>query len=198
MFYTELSNRLGIPTINWDTSDLDGSGIPDSWEVALLKKVLCQSVVYWRLDATCVYLENLSKIRTEPQYELWLQPYEHVIAGLLSISSEFQSAFSVLNLVNEYQTIKNNEKTVDETLSGRGDADRDGYSNRTEYNNCINFGLGQNDFLIVVLHPDLDGTEAPQDALTISQGMQILFYSLLIMILGLVLLLSPRLSLHRK
>ena len=198
LFYAELSNRLGNPTLNWNTSDLDGSGIPDSWEIALLKKVLCQPVVYWRLDATCVYLENLTKIRTEPQYELWLQPYEHVIAGLLSISSEFQSVFSVLNLVNEYQTIKSTEKTVDEILSGIGDADRDNYSNRTEYNNCINFGLGLNDYLIVVLHPDLDGTEAPQDALSVSQGIQIFLYFLSILILGFVLLFSPRLSLHRK
>ncbi|MGC8739576.1 MAG: hypothetical protein ACP5UA_13165 [Candidatus Hydrogenedens sp.] len=198
LFYTELSNRLGNPTINWNISDLDGSGIPDSWEVALLKKILCQPAVYWRLNATCVYLENLSKIRTEPQYELWLHPYEHILAGLLSISSEFQSVFSILNLVNEYQTIKNAEKTVNEILSGWGDADRDGYSNRTEYNNCIIFGLGLNDYLIVALHPDLDGTEAPQDALSVGQGMNIVLYSLPILILGFILLLSHQLSLYRK
>ncbi|HOQ31406.1 MAG TPA: hypothetical protein PLA12_02730 [Candidatus Hydrogenedens sp.] len=83
-------------------------------------------------------------------------------------------------------------------MSGIGDADRDNYSNRTEYNNCINFGLGLNDYLIVVLHPDLDGTEAPQDALSVSQGIQIFLYFLSILILGFVLLFSPRLSLHRK
>ncbi len=192
LFYIQLSDRLGNPTINWNSSDLDGSGIPDSWEIALLKKVLCQPNVYWRLEASCVYLKNLSEIRSEPQYTLWLQPYEHVIAGLLSISSEFQSVFSVLNLVNQYETIKSGNKTVDEILSGWGDADRDSYSNRTEYNNCIFFGLGLNDYLIVVLHPDLNGTESPQEVLSVLRSIYMIPFVLFILFLGYFVLLRNR------
>ncbi len=198
LFYVELSNRLGNPTINWNTSDLDGTGIPDYWEMELLKKVLCQPSVYWRLSATCVYLENLAKLRLEPQYTLWLQPYEHVIAGLLSISSEFQSVFEILNLVNVYETIKSVEKTSHELLSGLGDADRDGYSNRTEYNNCINFGLGLNDYLIVVLHPDLNGTESPHEALPITHIVYILPISIFIAVIGFIILLKKRIVFNQK
>lgn len=198
LFYVELSNRLGNPTINWNTSDLDGTGIPDSWEMALLKKVLCHPSVYWRLNATCVYLENLQKLRSEPQYTLWLQPYEHVIAGLLSLSSEFQSVFTILNLVNVYETIENVEKTSNELLSGLGDADRDGYSNRAEYNNCISFGLGLNDYLIVVLHPDLNGTESPQEALSIIKFVHILPISIIILLIGFLVLLKRQMSFSEK
>ncbi len=166
-FYNELTSRLGNPAINWHTSDLDGLGIPDSWEIALLKKVLCQPQVSWRLDATCIYLHNLENIKAEPQYSLWLQPYEHVIAGLLSIGSELQTSLSVLNLVNDYETIKGETKSFEEILSALGDADMDGYSNQSEYNNCISNSLGLNEYLIVVLHPDLDGTESPDDALPV-------------------------------
>ncbi len=190
MFYVELSNRLGNPSIQWDTSDLDGSGIPDSWEISLLEKVLCKPNVYWRLNATCIYLRNLNKVRSEPQYLLWLQPYEHVLAGILSISSEFHSVLSALNLVSEYETIKSDDKTIDEILSGWGDADRDGYTNRTEYSNCILYGLGLNDFLIVVLHPDLNGMESPQEALSIINSVVYLIpISSLVLILGLIIIL---------
>lgn len=198
LFYIELSNRLGNSTINWNTSDLDGSGVPDSWEIALLRKILCQPCVYWRLNATCVYLENLTKIRSEPQYPLWLQPYEHVIVGLLSISTEFQSVFSILNLVNVYNTIRNEEKSVDEILSGLGDADRDNYSNRTEYSNCISSGLGINDYLFVVLHPDFDGTEAPQEALPVIKVIYIFPISLVILLIGILTLLRKHLPFYQK
>ena len=183
-FYNELASKLGNPAINWHISDLDGLGIPDSWEIALLKKVLCQPQVYWRLDATCVYLRNIEKLKTEPQYNLWLQPYEHVIAGLLSIGTELQTSLSSLNLVNDYETIKGGTKSYNEILSGVGDADRDGYSNHKEYSNCINNGLGLNEYLIVVLHPDLDGTESPDDALPVISKISCGIVLLLIFSLG--------------
>lgn len=196
-FYSELASRLGNSAINWHISDLDGLGIPDSWEIALLKKVLCQPQVYWRLDATCVYLRNLEKLKTEPQYSLWLQPYEHVIAGLLSIGSELQASLSILNLVNDYETIKGETKSSDEILSGVGDADRDSHSNRNEYNNCISNGLGLNEYLIVVLHPDLDGTESPDDALPVADKTCFGIVLLLVLSLGSFTLLKHKSQFQR-
>ncbi|HOL21113.1 MAG TPA: hypothetical protein PK813_12840 [Candidatus Hydrogenedens sp.] len=182
-FYNELSNRFGNPLINWDTTDFDGLGIPDSWEIAVLKKVLCEPKVYWRLSATCVYLENLEILKTEPQYQLWLKDYEHVLAGLLSLGSELSSTIKTnINLENEYETIADNLKTWNELLSALGDADKDGWINRVEYNNCINFGLGLNDYVTVVLNPDLDGTQSPQEALILIDKKGLVSLSLIILL----------------
>lgn len=168
-FYDELADRLGIPSINWHTTDLDGNGIPDSWEIAVLRRVIFTPKVLWRLDATCVYIHNLNLLKSEAQYSLWLRPYEHVLAGLLSIGSEIKNALvSSLNLDGDYLTItKGGNKTNIELLSPTGDADSDGLINRVEYFNCVNASLGLNEYVEVVLNPQLDGTQSPSVALPI-------------------------------
>ncbi|HOK08772.1 MAG TPA: hypothetical protein PLJ10_03825, partial [Candidatus Hydrogenedens sp.] len=149
----------------------------------VLKKVLCEPKVYWRLSATCVYLENLEILKTEPQYQLWLKDYEHVLAGLLSLGSELSNTIKTnINLENEYETIADNLKTWNELLSALGDADKDGWINRVEYNNCISFGLGLNDYVTVVLNPDLDGTQSPQEALILIDKKGLVSLSLIILL----------------
>ncbi|MCX8065141.1 MAG: hypothetical protein N3G21_08210 [Candidatus Hydrogenedentes bacterium] len=180
-FYTELSNRLGIPTINWETTDFDGGGIPDSWEIAVLKRAIFTPKVLWRLEATCVYIHNLNLLKSEPQYDLWLRPYEHVLAGLLALNSDIQELLiNQVNLINSYETIKRVEKASEELLSPYGDADYDGFNNRTEYLNCLNAGLLLNDFVEVVLNPELDGTLSPSEALSIN--FSVVFFVLLMLI----------------
>lgn len=182
-FYAELSNRFGIPTINWDTTDFDGGGVPDSWEIAVLKKVIFTPKVLWRLDATCTYMKNLNLLKSEPQYNIWLRDYEHVLAGLLALNSNIQELLvNQISLVNDYQVIKRPSKSSGELLSPYGDADFDGFSNRTEYFNCINAGLLLSDYIEVVLNPMLDGTLSPSDALPIR--IPFVLFILLISLIG--------------
>jgi hypothetical protein len=152
--------------LDWNTSDLDGSGIPDSWEVALFERVVCTAAVAWREDAVCVFEQNLATLRAEGNYGL-VDLYENTVAAMLSISSELQGALAPLGLTGVYAQVGTAAKLPGELLAADGNADGDPFTNRMEYDNTIAASLGKNDFVTAALNPVLDGSQATSEALPV-------------------------------
>lgn len=170
-FYTYLSSVLG-QSLAWNSADVDGSGIPDSWEEALFERVICMQAVSWRKAAYCVFYDNLLTLRTESGYAA-LQSVENIVAGLLSISTEMQTALAPLGLTNTYAVIQDPAKMAGEPLAANGNADGDPYTNLVEYTNTVGAALTKNDFVVAALHPALDGSQSADDALPLGGGLML-------------------------
>jgi hypothetical protein len=163
--YAQGTTLLG-QALDWNTSDLDGSGIPDSWEVALFERVVCTAAVAWREDAVCVFEQNLATLRAEGNYGL-VDVYENTVAAMLSVSSELQGALAPLGLTGVYAQVGTAAKLPGELLAADGNADGDPFTNRMEYDNTIAASLGKNDFVTAALNPVLDGSQAASEALPV-------------------------------
>ncbi len=138
--------------IAWTTSDIDGSLIPDSWEVALFQAVLCRAEAPPTDPTVCAYLANLAMLRTESLYGL-LQSYEHVTAALLSISTEMQTIVKTIGLTGQYTVAMMAVKAAGEPFAAQGDPDGDGLDNLAEFTAVIGAGLGRAEYVIQALTP---------------------------------------------
>jgi len=184
-FYDFLNATHGF-SLNWTSSDWDVSIIPDSWEVAVLADVMCESGGYYVRDAKCDFLDNLATLRTETVYatEGW-EPYENVVAALVSISTEMQMALQTVGLTQTYKVAGVPGKAAGEPFSPAGDLDHDSFTNLQEYNNVRTLPSEDQErsvYVTVVLHPWLDGTQLPGDVIPLSNNI-----GLVILLIGIAL-----------
>lgn len=158
-------NTVLVEPVNWNTSDMDGSGIRDSWETAVFAAAACQPLVAVGKYATCVYASNLEELSGESSYAT-LAAFEHTLAALLTISSEMQGALlGPLGLTGSYDTAHDIAKASGEPFSAQGNPDRDAWNNLMEYENTMDAGLSRNDYVEAALNPMLDGTREKLEAL---------------------------------
>lgn len=157
-YYTLLDGFIPFP-VSWNASDLTQNGLIDSWEVALLERVLCTGVGPHYADALCAYEANLTTYRDEPTYGPPFAGFEHVIVALQTMSSESQAAQGSLGLQGDYRVAGTGAKAPGEPFSADGDLDNDGHSNLVEYTNTLNASLSQDDFIEAALNPLLNGSQ---------------------------------------
>ena len=162
-FDAEGATLYGILTFDYLTADLDLSGIPDSFEVALFEEVLCGRTGALHDETVCAFVANLDELRAELFYPV-VASVENVVAATLTLSSESQAAVkSALNLNGNYTVVGGAAKAAGEPLSPQGDPDADGLSNKEEYDNTVLAGFGKSEYVIAALSPILDGSTDPAD-----------------------------------
>ncbi len=150
--YAQLAALFSAP-IDWATSDIDNSQIPDSWEIALFQAVLCSADAGMAEPAVCTFLANRAVLRNDPNYSL-LQNYENVMTAMLSISSEMQAQVKTLGLTGSYEIATMAAKAAGEPFSAQGDPDGDGLLNLTEFQAAVAGSLGRDGYVLLALTPN--------------------------------------------
>ncbi len=149
----------GAFALDWDTADFDGTGIPDSWEVAVVEAVLCNGAMDPGLQnsVACKYLANLATYGGEAASSIFAGSDE-AMAVLLGVSSEMRAILSGgLTLAGTYE-IYGVAKAAGEPFAPQGDLDGDGVINGDEYANVIAAGNARADYVAAVTDPLSDGT----------------------------------------
>ena len=78
----------------------------------------------------------------------------HVLAALMSVSSEMQAQLAGIGLTGTYTVAGGSgAKALGELLSADGDPDHDGLTNLQEYNNVIASGGTPEDYTAAALNP---------------------------------------------
>lgn len=155
-FYLVLSGLLS-QSLDYATTDIDGGGIPDRFEVALLERLLCSNTTSFGNSAVCVFNANRATLSNEGVFSL-ISAFADIAAALLTISTEIQN--SVPGLTGNYEAFTGDAKAMGEVLSPQGDPDADGVSNLEEYQNTIADSGSVNDFVNAALNPLSDGSLA--------------------------------------
>jgi hypothetical protein len=162
-FDAEAAGVYGGLSVDYTTADLDLSGIPDSYEIALFREVLCGRTGPLHDEALCAFAGNRDTLREEADYDDFSYA-ENVLTAALSIGSEFQAAVkAALGLSGVYSVVDGAAKAVGEPLSAAGDPDADGLTNKEEYDNTVLAGFGRPEFVLAALNPLLDGSTDPAD-----------------------------------
>lgn len=158
---------------DFETADLNDNGIVDKWEVSLFLDVLCSSGGPSQQEAVCAYRHNLALFRQEDFYAVY-QIFEHVLAVLLSMSTEVQEGileglFGYVPPDHGYIVAGESAgaKLPHEPFAADGDLDHDGHTNLVEFTNAVGSGLTIHDFVESSQSTLLDGS-LPVSALPVS------------------------------
>lgn len=153
--YAQLAILLSQP-LDFASTDIDGTGIPDRYEVALLQRLLCTDTTSFGSAPICTFNANLATLEDEGIFPV-VSATPDIAAGLLTISSELQG--SIGGLTGDYEAfVAPGAKAVGETLAPQGDPDSDGVSNLQEYLNTIADGGSVEDYVNAALNPLTDGS----------------------------------------
>jgi hypothetical protein len=144
----------GMPS-NWAEWDIDGGGIPDMWELALLAHVLCDDTQALHSLVTTQWDENYAQLEADLNDPLKFAAYGEVLTGLIGLSTEMQATYKglVLQLTGHYHIYGVAGKLADEPFAPEGDLDGDGLSNLDEYQLVVAVGGGVDLFCQVASDP---------------------------------------------
>lgn len=121
----------------WENGDFDANGMFDSWEVAVLAKVLCDPSHPLHNDLQSAYSVTLNALRSELYYDSLLAPAENLLVCLLLLDSSMCSA--VKEGLDDVLTKPYVPFTINvlgawvEPFGPTADLDADGDNNRAEY-----------------------------------------------------------------
>jgi len=134
----------GLFGLDWATFDVDGGGIPDSYELALLGDVLCDGTHALFAAASAVYGDNLAELPSEDAYD-WLSPYENALAGLVSVNQGLNDILTgALGFTGAYAVIG---AGGGEPFAPAGDVDADGADNLYEHDWVASLGGSAADYV---------------------------------------------------
>lgn len=171
-FYQVLA-LLALQPYTWDSTDVDGTGIVDRFEVALAKYVINNGGLLHQ-EAQCPYSNNFAAANVEANVGLvQVQTgvdVKELFAVLMSISSEMQTVLGTIGLTGTYSVVESNHKHLVEPLAPSGDPDGDGLTNLEEYENVVAAGGNEISYIGAALNPLLDGTNAINPNLPVASG----------------------------
>lgn len=131
-----------------------GHRIPERWALAMVRQILCRPFHPHHAAVIQAYLHNLAALEDEPvAVGDRVDPYKHVLAGLLLVNQARQNHFkSLLGLTNDYLVAHGHRRGGDQEIFGDdGDLDGDGITNADEYDAVVSSGGGLEDFANVVI-----------------------------------------------
>ena len=141
--------------LDWYTSDLDGNGIPDNWEAAVVSEVLCDRHGALYGPVRSLYQSTLALLATEDAYLDVLHTVEHAIIIMSLVSHGLFNAVVAQAQIDsaDVVTLDYPSFTVGgvEVFSASGDPDGDGLTNKQEYDNVIAAGGTRSDYVAAVL-----------------------------------------------
>jgi len=154
-----------VLSLDWQTDDSNGDGIPDRWQARLVGHVVCDTNHALNSLAVDVLAFNLGSLAAESSPLFFtvgeLHDVRHLFAALILVSDAGRSNITTtLGLVRPYVTVDLSAKSIDEPFSGSGDLDGDGTTNLQEYLNVIANGGGELDFVLAATSAGLNGSES--------------------------------------
>lgn len=151
--------------ILWENCDSNQSGIPDIWEIEIVKYLLCDPQGIWDNQFICKYTENYNVLKTEPQFYTSYYSFRHILVGLLTLGHNTEALKNVFFLTKNY--------TPFEYPSGifpflpEVDLDNDGKTNYEEYLYVIRFNGTKEVFVKNIFNPppvpDMHSADINQD-----------------------------------
>ncbi|HNR32338.1 MAG TPA: hypothetical protein PKI11_15710, partial [Candidatus Hydrogenedentes bacterium] len=120
---------------SWDLSDVDGNGMIDSWETALLAEVLCRESYPLHSEVRAWFDSTVSTLRRDPAYGvLNLGRFENAIAALILLSWPMRDKVTHdLYLARDFYAPYIHLASGQLPFSAQGDPDVDGLTNYQEY-----------------------------------------------------------------
>ena len=137
---------------DWYTTDADGNGMPDRWEVALLAQVLCDESAPHHAAALGAYVRNLQEARLT--FESVGAPYYYDWFGRLWAALITANSWYLQHAQEEYG---NYVGVPGDPFAPDADLDGDGTSNFDEYANIVAAGGSVDDYTNAAADPGNDG-----------------------------------------
>lgn len=163
---------LTLQPYTWESSDLDGGGIIDRFEVALARHAATHNGFHVD-DIKCAYGHNLAAAALETNIGLvQVQSgvdVKEVFATLMAISEDLQTILSTIGLTGHYSVAGGHHKHAT-PLSPEGDLDGDGWTNLQEYNNVIASGGDEQDYIEAAMNPNDNGSNVLSPGLPVAGG----------------------------
>ncbi|MCX8065396.1 MAG: hypothetical protein N3G21_09530 [Candidatus Hydrogenedentes bacterium] len=151
--------------VTWGACDSNNSGIPDEWEIEIVKNLLCYPTGKWEDMFICAYVNNYETLKTEPRFHTSYYPFRHILAGLLTIGENIELLAYLLMLEKTYTPFRLSEGIL--PLASYEDADIDGVSNYEEYLFTLSYGGDKSIFLQNLFNPvpvpDFQSTDTNQN-----------------------------------
>jgi len=152
----------------WETVDLEGNMIADSWEMAVLAHVLCDDPSHpLHAETVAVYLYNLNEVELAAYasgqsffYDIW----GHLIAGEVSLNAQFQANWQGILAGGAFMLVSGNP------FDAFSDLDGDGLLNIDEYNVVVGGGGTREDFVTCAVDPGCPTEGTPSISVTDSDA----------------------------
>jgi len=172
---------------DWATADVDQSGIPDSWEVALLADVLCNQESPLYGEARTRFTANANRFRNDPATEA-RRDNEYVIVALMTVSPGLASIWRGLS----EQLYWPGEIEGDYVFASDADLEGDGIVNLDEYRDVVE-NLGDVDDYVIAAQTEPEPPCGPEPCTVTceSSGIAAGFEADLTVLFGSIGLLAP-------
>jgi len=135
---------------DWFTADLNGNGMIDRWELALVADILCDFEYPDNFGTRQRFTGNFERLQMDDN-TVAVGTDIFVVAGLMTSSSNmasyWKSQFSLSGFYYPYT------RDGDEALGPFGDLDDDGLTNRSEYNRVIDRGGTVEEYVLAAKTP---------------------------------------------
>lgn len=152
--------------ILWDNCDANNSGIPDAWEMEIVKYLLCNPQGIWENQFICKYNENYNLLKTESLYSGSYYLFRHILTGLLTLGINLDSLKNLFFFSNIYSPFEYPSETF--PLFPDADIDNDGYTNYEEYLWVSELNGNKENFVTNIFNPppvpDIHSADTNQDS----------------------------------
>lgn len=135
----------------WENCDSNQSGIPDAWEIEVIRFLLCEPQGIWDNQFICQYTENYNMLKTEPQFYTSYYSFRYILAGLLTLGTHIEELKRVFFLTKDYIPFEYPSGTL--PLIAEEDIDDDGLNNYEEYLAVLSFNGTKEAFVKNIFNP---------------------------------------------
>ncbi len=137
--------------ILWENCDSNQSGIPDAWEIEIVKYLLCNPQGIWENQFICKYTENYNVLKTELQFYTSIYAFRHILTGLLTLGYNIEGLKNIFSLTKNYTPFEYPSETF--PCLPDVDLDNDGMTNYEEYLHVVSFNGTKEVFVKNIFNP---------------------------------------------
>jgi len=135
----------------WAACDVNQSGIPDAWEIEVVKYLLCNPQGIWENEFICKFNENYQQLKTEPYFYSSCYLFRHALTGLLTIGTNIEVLKNLFLLSKNYSAFEYPSDYF--PLLPDTDIDNDGLTNYEEYRMVAEFNGDKAAFVKNIFNP---------------------------------------------
>ncbi len=138
---------------SWDSCDSNNSSIPDSWEIAVVKYLLCSPTGIWDNRFICKFIENYNQLAQEPWFHTTYFNFRYVLTGLITLGINIDQLKTLLMLTKDYTPFEYPDGSGIIPLIPSEDIDNDGLTNYEEYQMVVSFNGTKESFISNLFNP---------------------------------------------
>lgn len=135
----------------WGDCDSNNSGIPDEWEIEVVKDLLCYPKGIWEDQFICAYANNYQILTTEPRFHTTYYSFRYVLTGLLTIGENNELLKQLFMLERDYVPFQLGPGIL--PLVSYEDIDGDNLSNYEEYLLTVSYGGNKTIYIKNLFNP---------------------------------------------